>query len=87
MSCGGCCRVLELAGDAHGDTHHDQRCACGEREFFIGNLQVRILLIIEMIWWTGLTPWEFKLPFPGSLIFTFLPQTWAVNFTASQSFF
>jgi len=24
------------------------------------------------IWWTDLTPWEFRLPFPGSLISTFL---------------
>ena len=25
-----------------------------------------------MIWWTGLAPWEFELPFPGSLTSTFL---------------
>jgi len=25
-----------------------------------------------MIWWTGLAPWKFEFPFPGSLIFTFL---------------
>jgi len=30
----------------------------GEREFFIDNLLVRIHFIIEMIWWTGLAPWE-----------------------------
>ena len=29
-----------------------------EREFFIDNLLVRIHFIIEMIWWTGLAPWE-----------------------------
>ena len=23
--------------------------------------------IIEMIWWTGLAPWVFEFPFPGSL--------------------
>ena len=51
--------------------------ACGfaplrEREFFIDNLLVRIHLIIEMIWWTGLAPWEFEFPFPGSLLSTFL---------------
>ena len=40
----------------------------GEREFFIDNLLVRIHLIIEMIWWTGLAPWEFEFPFPGSLV-------------------
>jgi len=36
-----------------------------EREFFIDNLLVRIHLIIVMIRWTGLAPWEFKFPFPG----------------------
>ena len=44
-----------------------------EREFFIDNLLVRIHFIIEMIWWTGLAPWEFEFPFPGSLIY--LPRT------------
>ena len=39
----------------------------GEREFCIDNLLVRIHYIIEMIWWTGLAPWEFVFPFPGSL--------------------
>jgi len=34
-----------------------------EREFFIDNLQVRILFIIVMIRWTGLAPWEFEFPF------------------------
>jgi len=43
-----------------------------EREFFIDSLLVRIHFIIEMIWWTGLTPWEFGFPFPGSLISSFL---------------
>jgi len=42
-----------------------------EREFFIDNLLVRIHLIIEMIWWTGLATWEFEFPFPGSLTSTF----------------
>ena len=32
----------------------------------------RIHFIIEMIWWTGLAPWEFEFPFPGSLASTFL---------------
>ena len=37
-----------------------------EREFFIDDLLVRIHFIIEMIWWTGLAPWEFEFPFePG----------------------
>ena len=38
-----------------------------EREFFIDNLLVRIHFIIVMIRWTGLVPWEFGFPFPGSL--------------------
>ena len=37
-----------------------------EREFFIDDLLVRIHLISEMIWWTGLAPWKFEIPFPGS---------------------
>ena len=28
---------------------------------------------MEMIWWTGLVPWELEFPFPGSLISIFLP--------------
>ena len=43
-----------------------------EREFFIGNLLVRIHFIIVMIRLTGLAPWEFEFPFPGSLTSTFL---------------
>jgi len=43
-----------------------------EREFFIDNLLVRIHFIIVMIKWTGLAPWEFEFPFPGSLTSTFL---------------
>jgi len=31
-----------------------------EREFFIDNLLVRIHVIIVMIGWTGLAPWEFQ---------------------------
>ena len=45
---------------------------CPEREFFIDNLLVRIHFIIVVIRWTGLAPWEFELPFPGSLTSTFL---------------
>jgi len=41
-----------------------------EREFIIDNLLVRIHFIIVMIRWTGLAPWEFESPFPGSLTFT-----------------
>jgi len=43
-----------------------------EREFFIDNLLVRIHGIIVTIRWTGLAPWEFGFPFPGSLTSTFL---------------
>ena len=50
-----------------------QLCAGGgEREIFIDNLLVRIHFIIEMIPWTGLAPWGFEFPFPGSLISTVL---------------
>jgi hypothetical protein len=41
------------------------------REVFMDNLLVRI----HLIRWTGLAPWEFEFPFPGSLTPTFLqPQ-------------
>ena len=43
-----------------------------QREFFIDNLLVRIHVIIGMNRWTGLAPWEFEFPFPGSLTSTFL---------------
>ena len=49
-------------------------CIARTREFFVDNLQVRINFIIEMIRWTGLAPWEFEFPFPGSLASTFLVQ-------------
>ena len=43
-----------------------------EREGFIDNLLVRTIFIIEMIWWTGLEPWEFEFSLPGSRTTTFL---------------
>ena len=43
-----------------------------ERELSFDNRLVRIHLIVVMIWWTGLAPWEFEFPSPGSLISTFL---------------
>ena len=46
-----------------------------DREFLIDNLLVRIHFSIEMIWWTGLAPWEFEYPLPGSLTSTF-PRAW-----------
>jgi len=60
------------AGEAAGVVQRRSRVAAGEREFFIDNLLVRIHLIIVMIRWTGLAPWEFEFPFPGSLISTSL---------------
>jgi len=30
-----------------------------QRVFFLDNLLVRLHSIIDMIWWTGLAPWEF----------------------------
>jgi hypothetical protein len=43
-----------------------------KREYCIDNPQVRIHLIIEMIRWTGLAPWEFEFNFPAGRISTFL---------------
>ena len=40
-----------------------------DREFFIDNL---LVWIHRCFWWTGLAPWGFEFPFPGSLISTFL---------------
>ena len=76
--------VLWVAGDRRADA--PQRGAPlvrrpavlpqpSKREFFIDNLLVRIHFIIEMIWWTGLAPWEFEFPFPGSLASTFQGTT------------
>ena len=41
------------------------------RDSFINNLLVRIHFDIDMIWWTGLTPWEFtcgRIPFEPLII-------------------
>jgi len=54
-------RIPEKGGRASG---MQARC---QRELFIDNLLVRIHFIIVMIRWTGLAPWEFEFPFPGSL--------------------
>ena len=43
-----------------------------EGNFFIDNLLVRMHFVVEIIWWTGLAPWEFQFPFPGNLKSTFL---------------
>ena len=39
----------------------------------IKKLLARIHFIIVMIGWTGLAPWEFEFPFPGSLTSTSPP--------------
>ena len=43
-----------------------------EREFFVDIRLFRIHLIIVMMRWTGLAPWEFEFSLPGSLTCTFL---------------
>ena len=54
---------------------HEKSLRGVEREFFLDNLLVRIHLIILVIRWTGLAPWQFEFPFSGSLTSTFLdPQ-------------
>ena len=47
-------------------------CRYHRERVLIDNLLVRIHFIIVMIRWTGLAPWEFEFPFPGSLTSTFL---------------
>jgi len=47
---------------------------CSQSEFFIDNLLVRVHFTILMTRWTGLAPWEFVFPFPGSFTSTFLSQ-------------
>ena len=49
-----------------------RRPLCVRERFFLDNLLVRIHLIIEMIWWAGLAPWEFEFLFPDSRVSTFL---------------
>ena len=50
----------------------EARSGLAEREVSIDNLLVRMHFIIVMIRWTGLAPWQFEFPFPGSLTSTFL---------------
>ena len=45
-----------------------------EKEFFIDTLLVRVHYTIVMIRWTGLAPWEFEFPFPGSVASTLLSR-------------
>ena len=58
--------MCHIRSTGDGETPPQKR----EREFFIDNLLVRVHFIIVMIRWTGLAPWEFEFPFPGSLTFT-----------------
>jgi len=53
--------------------------------FFIDNLLFRIHFIIVMIRWTGLAPWEFEFPFPGSLTSTFLAGVGALQYVGDLS--
>ena len=64
--------LIPPPGPGLGNRHGAGEAGGREREFFIDNLLVRIHFINEMIWWTGLAPWEFEFPFPGSLTSTFL---------------
>ena len=72
----GMCERDNTRSDIHGDNTRPRLphliWTHQEREFFIDNLLVQILFIIVMIRWTGLVPWEFESPFPGSLTSTFL---------------
>jgi len=45
-----------------------------KREFCIDNLLVRVHFIVVIIRRTGLAPWEFELPFPGSLTSNILAE-------------
>ena len=61
-------RLKGLLGPVSGVIEKKKKVrAEAERGFFIDNLLVRIHFIIVMIRWTGLAPWEFEFPFPGSL--------------------
>ena len=52
--------------------HKKHRNQFREREFFVGNLLVRVHVIIVMVRGAGLAPWEFEFSFPGRLTSTFL---------------
>ena len=58
-----------------------------EREFFIDDLLVRLHLIIMMTKWTGLAPWDFEFPFPGSLTSTFLAMRYILVNSRSACLF
>ena len=56
--------------------HRFVRPATRQKALIIDNL----LIIVEMIWWTGLAPWEFE--FPLSQVALHLPpcQSLLINF-------
>ena len=56
-------RVIKKRREASASAKREESC--------IDNLLVRTHFITEMICWTGLAPWEFEFPFPGSLASTF----------------
>jgi len=49
------------------------------RERVLYTVLVRIHLMIVMFRWTGLAPWVFEFPFPGSLTSTFLGHPSTLN--------
>ena len=57
-----CCRNAP-----HPGAFSVQNWRVGGREFFIDNLLVRIHIIIVMIRWTGLAPWECYLDGEGGV--------------------
>ena len=70
---------VPLQKQAERHCSRDWRLACGvalgsrsaETDFCIDNLLVRTHFTIVMVGWTGLAPWEFEFPFPGSRASTF----------------
>jgi len=64
-------RLRQMVNSAECPSHAPTNHSHQKREISIDNLLVRIHFIIEMIWWTGLAPWEFEFPFPGSHTSTF----------------
>ena len=65
--------MLRLGLDADALERHGVRLQ--QREFGVDYLLVRIHFIIVMVRLTGLTPWEFEFPLPGSLTSTFACST------------
>ena len=65
-------RLLSLCAFLRQRSVHTPHLSRRERAFFFDDLLVRIYYIIVMIRWTGLAPWKFESPFPGSLASTFL---------------